>query len=229
MKDAFTAEIKDTFNGLRSELSTWKTSINDSMTRNTTTLQAEMKATIDTPAAISLKATVDGVMDTVPAFMQEIRATGTAILATVKTLDEKVIRPHSHFTKTTLPSLSSHLDILEASATSVPAAIVEEPPPPLPPKPNAAPPPAAILAVLLPDPREDPAILTPRVPLTPQVPDWVPDRFAAKRVHQIAPPHISLRSNLASPGLSTGTSGNNATMTEPPDTIANSRVAFTAL
>jgi hypothetical protein len=38
-KDAFTAEMKDTFDGFRSELSTWKTSINDSMMRNTTTLQ----------------------------------------------------------------------------------------------------------------------------------------------------------------------------------------------
>ena len=146
-KDAFTAEMKDTFDGFRLELSTWKTSINDSMTRNTTTLQAEMKAAIDTPAAISLKATVDGMMDTVPTFMQEIRANVTAISATVKTLDEKIIRSHGHFTKTTLPSLSSRLDILEAHATSIPASIAEEPPPSLRPESNAAPPPAALPVV----------------------------------------------------------------------------------
>ena len=118
---------------------------------------------------------------------------------------------------------------MEASATSVPAAIAEEPPPPLPPEPNAAPPPLAIPVVLLSDPPDDPVILTPWVPLTPRVPDWVPDRFAAKRVHQIAPPHISLRSNLASPGLSTENSGNNTTMAELPDTTANSQVAVMAL
>jgi hypothetical protein len=71
-KDAFATEMKATFDGFRSELSTWKTSINDSMATNTTTLQAELKAAIDTPAATSLKATVDGLMDTVPTFMQEM-------------------------------------------------------------------------------------------------------------------------------------------------------------
>jgi hypothetical protein len=71
-KDAFATELKATFDGFRSELSIWKTSINDSLARNTTTLQAEVKAAINTPAAISLKATVDGLMDTVPTFMQEM-------------------------------------------------------------------------------------------------------------------------------------------------------------
>ena len=182
-----------------------------------------MKAAIDTPAAISLKATVDGMMDTVPTFMQEIRATVTAISATVKTLDEKIIQLHGHFTKTTLPSLSSRLDILEARATSVPATIVEEPPLSLLPESNAAPPPAALPVVLPSDPPDDTVILTPWVP------DRVPDMFAAERVHHIAPPHISLQSHLASPGLTTGNSGNNAPMAEPPDTMANSRVAFAAL
>jgi hypothetical protein len=162
-------------------------------------------------------------MDTVPTFMQEIRATVTAILATVKTLDEKIIQSHGHFTKTTLPSLSSRLDILEARATSVPAAIAEEPPLSLPPESNATPPPAALPVVLPSDPPDDTVILTPWVP------DRVPDMFAAERVHHIAPPHISLQSHLASPGLTTGNSGNNAPMAEPPDTMANSRVAFAAL
>jgi len=229
LKDAFTAEMKDTFDGLRSDLLTWKTSINDSMTRNTTTLQVEMKAAIDTSATISLKATVNGMMDTVPTFMQDIWATVTAILATVKTLDEKIIRSHGHFTKTTLPSLSSRLDILEARTASIPAAIAEEPPPSLPPESNAVPPPAALSVVLSSDPLEDMVILTPWVPLTPRVPDRVPDMFAAECVHQIAPPHISLQSNLASPGLTTGNSGNNAPMAKPPDTMANSQVAFAAL
>jgi len=189
LKDAFTAEMKDTFDGLRSDLLTWKTSINDSMTRNTTTLQVEMKAAIDTSATISLKATVNGMMDTVP----------------------------------------SRLDILEARTASIPAAIAEEPPPSLPPESNAVPPPAALSVVLSSDPLEDMVILTPWVPLTPRVPDRVPDMFAAECVHQIAPPHISLQSNLASPGLTTGNSGNNAPMAKPPDTMANSQVAFAAL
>ncbi len=138
-----------------------------------------MKAAINTSAAISLKATVDGMMDTVPIFMQDIRATVTAILATVKTLDEKIIWLHGHFTKTTLPSLSSRLDILEARTASIPAAIAEEPPLSLPPESNAAPPPAALPVVLPSDPSEDTVILTPWVPLTPRVPDRVPDMFAA--------------------------------------------------
>ena len=119
-KDAFATELKATFDGFRSELSTWKTSINDSMARNTTTLQAEVKAAIDTPAAISLKATVDGLMDTVPTFMQEMRATVLALSETVKSLDDRVIRSHGHFTKMTHPSLSSRLDILEECTTRVP-------------------------------------------------------------------------------------------------------------
>ena len=43
-KDAFATEMKATFDGFRLELSSWKTSINDSMATNTTTLQAEIKA-----------------------------------------------------------------------------------------------------------------------------------------------------------------------------------------
>jgi hypothetical protein len=243
-KDAFTTEMKDTFDGLRSELSTWKTSLNDSMTRNTTTLQAEMKAAIDTPAALSLKATVDGLMDTVPTFMQEIQATVTVLSGTVKSLDEKIIRLHGHFTKTTVPTLSSRLDILEARstsvstavaedlsscldilearATSIPRTVAEESPPSLPPESNAAPPPAALPAALPSDPPDD------LVTLTPRVPDRVPYIFAAERVHQLAPPHISPQSNLASPGSNTGNSGDKAPMADPPDTMANNRVAFTA-
>ncbi len=48
-KDAFTAEMKDTFAGFRSEFSTWKNSIN-----------ALTPAATNTPAAISLQATVKG-------------------------------------------------------------------------------------------------------------------------------------------------------------------------
>ena len=43
-KDAFATELKATFDGFRLELTSWKTSINDSMATNTTTLQAEIKA-----------------------------------------------------------------------------------------------------------------------------------------------------------------------------------------
>ena len=172
-KDAFATELKATFDGFRLELSNWKTSINDSMARNTTTLQAEVKAAIDTPAAISLKATVNGLMDTVPTFMQEMRATVSALSETVKSLDDRVIRSHGHFTKTILPSLSSRLDILEERATQVPRVLAEEPPPSLSPEPTVAPPPAALPVVLPSDPPDDSVTPTPRVP--------------AKRIHHLAP------------------------------------------
>jgi len=133
-KDVFATEMKATFDGFRSELSTWKISINDSMTRNTTTLQAEITAAIDTPAATSLKATVDGLMDTVPTFMQEMRATVSALSDTVKSLEDRVIRSQGQFTKTTLPSLRWRLDILEGCAPQVPQVLVEEPPPAHPPE-----------------------------------------------------------------------------------------------
>ena len=179
------------------------------MTRNTTTLQAEVKAAIDTPAAISLKATVDGLMDTVPTFMQEMRATVSALSENVKSLDDRVIRSHGHFTKTILPSLSSRLDNLEERATRVPTVLAEEPPPSLPPEPTVAPPPLALPVVLPSDPPDDSVTPTPRVP--------------AGRVHHLAPPP-----NLASPGFM-GNSGTNAHMAGTPDPLINSRIAFAAL
>jgi hypothetical protein len=51
----------------------------------------------------------------------------------------------------------------------------------------------------------------------------------AERAHQLAPPHFSPRLNVASPGPTTGTSGDTAPMAEPPDPLANSRIAFAAL
>ena len=86
-KDVFATEMKAMFDEFRSELLAWKTSINDSMVRNTTTLQVEITAAIDTPAATSLKATVNGLMDTVPTFMQEMQATISALSDTVKSLE----------------------------------------------------------------------------------------------------------------------------------------------
>jgi hypothetical protein len=186
LKDAFATEMKATFDGFRSELSTWKSSINDSMATNTTTLQAEIKAAIDTPAATSLKATVDGLMDTVPTFMQEMRATVSTLSDTVKSLEDRVIRSQGQLNKTTLPSLHSRLDILEGRATQVPQVLVEEPPPAHPPESTLPPPPAAFPVVLPSDPPEDSVTPTPRVP--------------TKRVHHPAP-----QSNLASPGLNTET------------------------
>ena len=148
-KDAFTVEMKDTFAGFRSEFSTWKNSI--------------------TPAAISLQATVartkfmEELRKNVTALSDEILGNITALLETVKSLDEKITRAHGHVTKTALPSLSLWLDILEQHTTRVPLDVVGEPPPSLPPEPknvarapppslppepNAAPPPAALSVVL---------------------------------------------------------------------------------
>jgi hypothetical protein len=166
LKDAFATEMKATFDGFRSELSTWKTSINDSMATNTTTLQAEIKAAINTPAATSLKATIDGLMVTVPTFMQEMRATVSALSDTVKSLEDRVIRSQGQFTKTTLPTLRSRLDLLEGRTTQVPQVFVEEPPPAHPPESTVPPPPAvSVLPVVLPlDPPDDSVALPPRVP-----------------------------------------------------------------
>jgi hypothetical protein len=209
-KDVFATEMKATFDGFRLELSTWKTSINDSMARNTTTLQAEIKAAIDTPAATSLKATIDGLMDTVPTFMQEMRATVSALSDSVKSLEDRVIWSQGQFTKTTLPSLRLRLDILEGHAPQVPQVLVEELPPAHLPESTVPPPPAALPVVLPSDPPDDSVTPTPRVP--------------AERVHHPAP-----QSNLASPGLNMGNPGPNAPMAGTPDPLITSRAAYMAL
>jgi len=213
-KDAFATEMT----AFRSELSTWKTSITDSMATNTTTLQAEIKASIDTPAATSLKATVDGLMDTVPTFMQEMRATVSALSGTVKSLEDRVIRSQGQFKKTTLPSLHSRLDTLEGRTTQVPSVVVGEPPPAHPPESTMLPPPPPatsthhpVLPVVLPmDPPDDSVAPSPRVP---------PERVR----------HSALPSHLASPGLNTGNPGPNASMAGTPDPLVNSRAAYAAL
>ena len=151
---------------------------------------------------------------------------------------KKVTRVHGHITKTALPSQSSQLDILEQRATRVPLDVVGEPPPSLPPKPNdvarapplslppkpnAAPPPAALPVVLPLDPPDE------TIPTPPLVPTRSPAVVVAERAHLLAPPHFLPRLNKASTGSTTGNSGDNAPMAEPPDPLANSRVAFAAL
>ena len=138
-------------------------------------------------------------------------------------MDKKVTRAHGHVMKTALPSLSSRLDILEQRETRVPLDVVGEPPPSLPPKPNAAPPPAALLVVLPLDPPDE------TIPMPPRVPTRSPAMVVAERAHPLTQPHFSPRLNMGSTGSTTGNSGNNAPMAEPPDPLANSRVAFAAL
>ena len=216
--------MKDTLAGFRSEFLTWKNSI--------------------TLAAISLQATVTGtkfmeeIRDNVTALSDEIRGNITALSKTVKSLDEKVTRVHGHVTKTALPSLSSRLDILDKRATRVPLHVAGEPPPSLtpepndvageplpslPPEPNTALPPAALPVVLPSDPPDE------TMPMPPRVPARSPAMVVAERAHQLAPPHFLPRLHMASPGSTTGNSGDKAPIAEPPNPLANSRVAFAAL
>ena len=67
------------------------------------------------------------------------------------------------------------------------------------------------------------------IPTPPQVPTQSPAMVVAEHAHPLAPPHFSPRLNMASTGSTTGNSGNNAPMAEPPDSLANSQVAFAAL
>ena len=90
---------------------------------------------------------MEEVRKNVTALSDEILGNITALLETVKSLDEKITRAHGHVTKTALPSLSSRLDILEQRATRIPLDVVGEPPPSLPPEPNdvaRAPPPGGV-------------------------------------------------------------------------------------
>ena len=181
---------------------------------------------------------MEEVRKNVTALSDEILGNITALLETVKSLDEKITRAHGHVTKTALPSLSSRLDILEQRATRVPLDVVGEPPlslppepndvarappPSLPSEPNAAPPPAALPVVLPLDPPDE------TIPMPPRVPTRSPAMVVAERAHPLAPPHFSPRLNMASTGSTTGNSGDNAPMAEPPDPLANSRVTFAAL
>jgi hypothetical protein len=181
---------------------------------------------------------MEEIHDNVTALSDEIRGNVTALSEAVKSLDEKVSRAHGHVTKTALPSLSSRLDILEKRATRVPLnvagesppslpsepnSVAGEPPPSLPPEPNAAPPPAALPMVLPSDPPDE------TIPMPPRVPARSPAMVVAECAHTLAPPHFLPRLNMASPGPTTGTSGNTAPMAEPPDPLANSRIAFAAL
>ncbi len=257
-KEAFATEMKATFDGFRSELSSWKTSINDSMATNTTTLQAEIKAAIDTPAAISLKATVDGLMVTVPTFMQEVRATVSALSDTVKSLEDRVIRSQGQFKKTTLPELRSRLDLLEGRTTQVPKVLVEEPPPAHPPESTVLPPPA--VSPVVSDMRTStqhpvlPVVSDMRTsthhPVLPEsqmvsemrtsthhsvlpvvLPLDPPDDLVAPPP-RVPPEHVhqpTPQSHLASPGFNTGNPGPHAPMADTPDPLINSRAAYAAL
>ena len=169
-------------------------------------------------------------MVTVPTFMQEMRATVSALSNTVKSLEDRVIRSQGQFTKTTLLTLRSRLDLLEGRTTQVPQVLVEEPPPAHPPESTVPPPPPpavlpdsqkvsetrtsthhSVLPVVLPlDPPDDSVTPPPRVP--------------PERVH-----HPTPQSHLASPGFNTGNPGPHAPMAGTPNPLINSRAAYAAL